>query len=417
MKRFFCSGGINNNNNIIKMKKDKVIIIAGGTGVGKSDLSLKLAKQINGEIIGADSVQIYKYLTIASNKVTDTNGVPHHLIDILDLDDSNFCLFDYYRLAKNTIKDVLSRGRVPIVVGGCGFYLDTILKGSRVDLTNDKERDEIKLYYNKIKQENNWDYYYDLLKKYDIESANMILKNDFIRLSKSLYFNTVKGVKFSTQKDDYQDSIANEYDFRTFYLSGDRSKMHITLNNRCESMFQMGILEEVYDLLKRDKDLHFKNSKASESIGYKQIMDLLLKPVVRNINDTSINIIQSLNAIDESDVLSTILNFQAANRNYYRKQYSWFKKEKYFEWLNPIDNENTNQYIIKSLELPFDEWQNNRNLKKEEEIRTCSPKDTKLISLYKPSKQLVSFVLLNSNKLRNSLIQSNPELFENDNNK
>ncbi|KAM9985999.1 hypothetical protein ACTFIZ_004262 [Dictyostelium cf. discoideum] len=118
MRRFFSSGGINNNNNnniINKMKKDKVIIIAGGTGIGKSDLSLKLAKQINGEIIGADSVQIYKHLTIASNKVTDTNGIPHHLIDILDLDDNNFCLFDYYKLAKNAIKDVISRGRIPIV--------------------------------------------------------------------------------------------------------------------------------------------------------------------------------------------------------------------------------------------------------------------------------------------------------------
>ncbi|KAM9985998.1 hypothetical protein ACTFIZ_004261 [Dictyostelium cf. discoideum] len=239
----------------------------------------------------------------------------------------------------------------------------------------------------------------------------MILKNDFIRLSKSLYFNTVKGIKFSTQKDDYQDSIANEYDFRTFYLSGDRSKMHIALNNRCEAMFQMGILEEVYDLLKRDKDLHFKNSKSSDSIGYREIIDLLLKPVIRNREGT-INLYQSLDTIEESDVISTISNFQTANRNYYRKQYSWFKKEKYFEWLNPIDNENTDQHIIKSLELSFDEWQNNRNLKKEEEIRTCSPKDTRLISLYKPSKPLINFVHSNSNKLRNSLIKSNPELFD-----
>ncbi|KAN0026178.1 hypothetical protein ACTFIV_007162 [Dictyostelium citrinum] len=112
IKRFFCSS-----NNIIsgKMKKDKVIIIAGGTGIGKSDLSLKLAKQINGEIIGADSVQIYKHLTIASNKITDTNGIAHHLIDMIDLDDNNFCSFDYYKLAKSTIKDIISRGKVPII--------------------------------------------------------------------------------------------------------------------------------------------------------------------------------------------------------------------------------------------------------------------------------------------------------------
>ncbi|KAN0026177.1 hypothetical protein ACTFIV_007161 [Dictyostelium citrinum] len=230
-------------------------------------------------------------------------------------------------------------------------------------------------------------------------------------------------------KDDYQDSIADEYDFRTFYLSGDRSKMHITLNNRCEAMFHMGILEEVYDLLKRDKDIHFKNSKSSESIGYREITDLLLKPVIRNNieNDnekstttttttttttattttttttttkTTINLKESLNQIEKSDVVTTILNFQTSNRNYYRRQYSWFKKEKNFEC------------IIKSLELPFNEWQKNRDLKKEEEIRTCSPKETKLISKYKPRKELISFVLENSNKLRNSLIQSNPELFD-----
>ncbi|KAN0052903.1 hypothetical protein ACTA71_012383 [Dictyostelium dimigraforme] len=395
------------------MKKDKVIIISGGTGTGKSDLSLKLAKQINGEIIGADSVQIYKHLTIASNKVTDTNGIPHHLIDIIELDSSNFCLFDYYKLAKQSIKDIISRGGIPIIVGGCGFYLDTILKGSRLDITTDKEREEIKLFYNKIKQEDNWDYYYGLLKKYDIESANMIIRNDYNRLSKSLYFNTVKGIKFSTQKDDYQDSIANEYDFRTFFLSGDRSKMHVTLNSRCEAMFRMGILEEVYDLLKRDKDIHYKNSKPSESIGYREITELLLKPVIRNNggDGSSINLKESLNLINESDVLSTILNFQTSNRNYYRRQYSWFKKEKKFEWLNPIENKDIDQYIIKSLELPFEEWQKNRDLKKEEEIKNSSPKETKLISAYKPSKQLINFVLQTSNELRNSLIRSNPELF------
>ncbi|KAK5575209.1 hypothetical protein RB653_010465 [Dictyostelium firmibasis] len=416
IKRFFCNSSSNNILN--KMKKNQVIIISGGTGIGKSDLSLKLAKQIKGEIIGADSVQIYKHLTVGSNKIIDTNGIPHHLIDIVDLDDNNFCLFDYYKLAKKSIEDIVSRGRIPIFVGGCGFYLDTILKGSRLDLSNDKERDEIKLLFNKIKQEDNWDHYHNLLKTYDPESAEIIQRNDFVRLSKSLYFNTVKGIKFSSQKNEYQDSIADEYDFRTFYLSADRAKMHKSLNKRSEAMFQMGLLEEVYDLLKRDKEIHYKNSKSSDSIGYREITNLLLKPVVRNLNDdsttptTSINLKESLDSIEKSEIISTILNFQTANRNYYRRQFSWFKKEKYFEWLNPIENIDVDKYIINSLDLSFEEWQNKRDLKKEDEIRNCSPKETKLISTYKPSDNIINSVLKKSNQLRNSLIQSNPELFD-----
>ncbi|EGC28765.1 hypothetical protein DICPUDRAFT_43833 [Dictyostelium purpureum] len=335
MKRFYsCT-----NNN-----KPKILVLSGSTGAGKSRVAIELAKQIKGEIICADSIQIYKNLSVGSNSNDTINQkeVPFHLYNFLDINNSKFNVYNYFQHAKKAINEIVDRGNTPIIVGGCGFYLDSILKGSREPELTQKEREEIDILESKIKN-SQWDYYYDILKEIDIESAKCISRNNVKRLTMSLYFNLIKEVKFSSLKDQFSDSIKDSYDFRCFYLTTERYKRTTMLNERCEAMVYSGLLDEVFHLLMTQEN--FINSKAGKSLGYKETIKLLLNQYP-NISTNKINKNKNKNKnnkneISEESIVNYIKDFRSVTRQYSKRQDTWFKKDEIYHWMD-IQNNNLN---------------------------------------------------------------------------
>ncbi|EFA79251.1 putative isopentenyltransferase [Heterostelium album PN500] len=254
--------------------KKKVMIISGATGIGKSAMALQLAKNLGGEIVCADSVQIYKHLNIGSNKGR-IDEVPHHLFDILELND-DFNVKQYHELAMNAINDILARGKIPIVVGGCGFYIDSLINGiNDYPIHIEEERNTLAMIEERLRAENNWYRVATILKDIDPESATTINRNDYKRLAKSFYIYSQTGLKYSDFKKQRRE-VNDSYDFRSFYLTTRRDSLMHILNHRCELMIQNGLIKEVVEVLLNGLSPH---SQVSRSIGYKQCINILLTPM------------------------------------------------------------------------------------------------------------------------------------------
>ncbi|KAF2068315.1 hypothetical protein CYY_010358 [Polysphondylium violaceum] len=313
-------------NNAARDTLPKVLVIAGPTGIGKTEISIKVAEKLNGEIICADSIQVYKNLQIGSNKITvqQQKQIKHHMFDILDVNEEHFNAQKYFIQTVDTIKDIVSRGKTPIIVGGCGFYIECVVKGlhDQVSLTNE-ERDEIKKIEIKLKEKENWIDALNKLKELDPESANRLVKNDYYRLAKSLYINSVKGERYSSYIQEKQLSIADQYDFRSFYLTAPRTVLMEILNQRSEKMIAQGIIQETVEMLMKGWNPF---SRSSQSIGYRETIDILLQPPTR--------------IIDDEKTAQFIRDFQSATRIYSRRQQTWFKRDANMEWIiaNPLPN-------------------------------------------------------------------------------
>jgi len=335
VRRFCTSTLAQNLNNVgttttatksIRDTLPKVLVIAGPTGIGKTEISIKVAEKINGEIICADSIQVYKDLQIGSNKLTvqQQKMIKHHMFDIVDLNEEHFNAQKYYIQAVETIKDIVSRGKTPIIVGGCGFYIECVVKGlhDQVYLTNE-ERDQIKNIEAKLKEKENWTDSLNKLRELDPESANRLVKNDYYRLAKSLYINSVKGERYSSYMQENKLSIADQYDFRSFYLTAPRTVMMEILNQRSEKMIARGIIQETVEMLIKGWNPY---SRSSQSIGYRETIDMLLKP--------------QTHLIDDHMTEQFIRDFQTATRVYSRRQQTWFKRDPNMEWIiaNPLPN-------------------------------------------------------------------------------
>ncbi|KYR00887.1 putative isopentenyltransferase [Tieghemostelium lacteum] len=296
----------------------KIIVLAGSTGVGKTKISIDIAKAIGGEIICADSVQVYKDCTIGSNKVTaeERNNVPHHLMDIAELKES-YNVKKYFHDASIAIRQVLSRGNVPIIVGGCGFYIQSLLRGIPQEAPiDDNDRIQIPKFEEYLKTKG-WDYTIEKLYKEDPESAKLIQRNDFRRAAKSLYIVSNKGFKFSSLLEKDKISIADKYDFRAFYITAPKTYLFDALNYRCEEMITKGLIKEVAELLGKGLT---KNDYPSQSIGYRETIEILTRPLSQKLTI--------------ADVKAYLSEFQSSNRNYSRRQSTWFKRLPEVQWVN-----------------------------------------------------------------------------------
>lgn len=280
---------------------NKILVIAGPTAVGKTDISIQLAKRLNGEIISTDSMQIYKHMDIGSAKISkeEMDGVVHHLIDFVE-PSNEFSVSEFQTLAKEAIEDIQSRGKLPILAGGTGLYINSVIctmnfaEGEK-DETYRKELEALA-----ISKGN--DYVHSLLKDIDEESYNSIHPNNVKRVIRALEVYKQSGKPFSAFKEE--NSIYTcDYDVFYYVLNMDREKLYNRINLRVDIMMDKGLIEEVKML----KDMGLTaNDQSMKGIGYKEILAYLS---------------------DEIDLDTAVDMVKQGSRNYAKRQLTWFKKD------------------------------------------------------------------------------------------
>lgn len=295
--------------NLQKAKK-RVIVIAGPTGCGKSAFALQLAQEIGGEIISADSMQVYKGMDIGTAKPTlaERELVPHHLIDIRDITEP-FNVVDFYYEARHCCQIILARDNVPIIVGGAGFYIHSLLYGppsgppSVPELRKTLEEEIERLGSEAL---------YARLEKLDPQYAGTITKHDKQKIVRALEIITLTGKMVSKLSWKGRRKPQN-YDFRCWFLFRPRENLYHRIEKRCDKMIDEGFLEEVQQL---ELQGIRKNSSAAQAIGYRQALDYL---------STNQN---------RDEYRKFVEKFKQASRNYAKRQRTWFSREPMFNWID-----------------------------------------------------------------------------------
>lgn len=288
----------------------KVIVIAGPTCVGKTTLSLKIAQDLGGEIVNADSMQIYRGLDIGTAKATleERMQIPHHLIDIRDIHEP-FTAVDFFHEAQIACESILARGRVPIVTGGTGFYLHILLYGppkgppSQPEVRQSLERDMEKFGPEGM---------YDRLQKLDPVYAATITAHDKVKIIRAFEIIALTQKKVS-EFSWKQDSNPINFNFKCWFLFRARETLYQRIENRCEEMLKNGFMEEVIKLKQNDIDC---NRSVSHAIGYRQCLEYL------STNQSN----QEYEQFKQQ--------FKTATRKYAKRQFTWFRKEPEFKWLD-----------------------------------------------------------------------------------
>ena len=243
----------------------KVLVICGATASGKTSLSVACAKAFNGEIISADSLLVYKGLDIGTAKPTmeEREGIPHYMIDVVE-PYNNFSVSDYEDMALPILEDIIRRGKLPIICGGTGFYINSLLYKSQFG--NIGANAEIRAYYEKIAEEEGKERVYEILCEKDAESAKKLHYNDLKRVIRALEIYDTTGKAKSLQ----QDQPIPRFDFAAVSIDYPRDKLYNRINLRVEQMFTQGLLEEVQGLL---NDGITQEMQCMQGIGYKEIVE------------------------------------------------------------------------------------------------------------------------------------------------
>lgn len=290
------------------MNNRPLIILTGPTAVGKTALSIGLAKAVDGEIISADSMQVYRKMNIGTAKIqqSEMQGVRHHLIDILDPgEDFNVVLFKKYAL--EAMKDIYSRGKIPVVVGGTGFYIQALLYDINFeDNDNDMSyREELQA----LAAEHGNSYIHDMLVGVDPESAEKIHENNVKRVIRALEFYKKTGTKIS-KHNEAESQKESPYNFEYFVLNDDRQKLYDRIDRRIDIMLEDGLLDEVRSLVDEG---YSRDLVSMQGLGYKEMIDY----------------IQERYTLDEA-----VYTLKRDTRHFAKRQVTWFKREKQVTWVN-----------------------------------------------------------------------------------
>ena len=231
------------------MEKEKVIVICGPTASGKTALSIELAKKINGEIVSCDSMQIYKEMDIGTAKpsIEEMQGIKHYMIDIISPDE-RYSVADYKKQAKQAIREILQKGKVPIVVGGTGLYVDSLIYEIEYPKINfdEKYREQLE----KEVEENGLDNLYEKAKKIDEKAIEKISRNDKKRILRILEIYHATG-KNKTQQEIESRKNEPEFLYKVYALNMDRKKLYERINKRVDIMIENGLIEEVEKIYKK----------------------------------------------------------------------------------------------------------------------------------------------------------------------
>ena len=297
----------------------KVIVICGPTASGKTKLSIELAKKINGEIVSCDSMQIYKDMNIGTAKPTfeEMQGIKHYLIDFIS-PDKRYSVAEYKKDAEKAIEEILNKGKIPIVVGGTGLYIDTIIYGieyPKIEF-DEKYRKELEAREKKeglIKL-------YEEAKQIDEEAIKKISINDKKRILRILEIYHATG-KNKTEQEIISREKGPKFDYKVFAINMDREKLYERINKRVDIMIDNGLIDEVKKLLNKYKEF----PTAMQGLGYKEVKEYLE------------------NKISKEEMIEKI---KQESRRYAKRQITWFKKNKQTIWINGLNKIEDNINLI-----------------------------------------------------------------------
>ena len=305
------------------MTKKPLIILAGPTAVGKTNLSIALAKAINGEIISADSMQVYKTMNIGTAKIKqeEMQGVVHHLIDILEpSEDFNVALFAFY--AKKAMEECWNKGKIPILVGGTGFYIQAVLYD--IDFTENDEDKSYRTYLEQLAIEKGAEYLHELLQKVDEKAAKEIHPNNMKRVIRALEFYEKSGQKISEHNEE-QKQKKSPYAYAYFVLNDDRETLYERINRRVDIMLEEGLVKEVKNLLEAGVP---RTAVSMQGLGYKEIASFLT---------------------GEYTYEEAIYYLKRDTRHFAKRQLTWFKREPDVIWLYRPTFEQKEELILQEM--------------------------------------------------------------------
>ncbi len=303
----------------------KVIVICGPTASGKTALSIELAKKINGEIVSADSMQIYKEMDIGTAKPSkeEMQGTKHYLIGNV-LPTSRYSVSQYKKDAINAIEEIVKNGKTPIVVGGTGLYVNSLIYGiDYPEIETDLEyREELE----KIAEEKGLEYLYQEAKKIDSKAAANISQNDKKRIMRILEIYKETG-KTKTELEEESRKNGIPYDYKVFAINLPREILYERINKRVDIMLEQGLIEEVKILYQKYGENLYTSA---QGIGYKEVIDYL------NGNYSKEEMIEKI---------------KMETRRYAKRQLTWFRKIENIDWLNGLEDiENNLNIILKKIE-------------------------------------------------------------------
>lgn len=290
------------------MNKKPMIILTGPTAVGKTALSIQLAKAINGAVISADSMQVYRHMDIGSAKVMpeEMDGVKHYLIDVLDPGDE-FHVVKFVELAHAALDEIYANGQIPIIAGGTGFYIQALLYD--IDFTKQECDEAFRAKLSDIAQNQGAEALHEMLRNVDPESAQAIHANNVKRVIRALEFYHLSGKKISEHNEE-EHQKTSPYNFAYFVLTDDRAHLYERIEKRVDLMMEQGLLEEVKKL--KEMGYH-RNMVSMQGLGYKEILDAL---------DGKISIEGAVDKIKKE------------TRHFAKRQLTWFKRERDVIWFD-----------------------------------------------------------------------------------
>lgn len=307
-------------------EKKKLVILTGPTAAGKTKLSIRLAQTIGGEIISADSMQVYRHMDIGSAKIKpeEMQGVRHHLIDILE-PVQEFDVHTFQKLAKESMQEIWSRGAIPILVGGTGFYIQAVLYD--IDFT-ENGGDGIRAELEALAREKGVRYMHEMLSQIDPESAAQIHENNVKRVIRAIEYYRQTGQKISAHNETERKKTS-PYLFSYFVLEDERPLLYDRIDRRVDEMVEKGLVEEVNALVQMGCR---RESTAMQGLGYKEILDYLD------------------GACELSDAIYRI---KRDTRHFAKRQLTWFRRERDVTWINRTqfgqDEEKMLAYMLSQL--------------------------------------------------------------------
>ncbi len=302
----------------------KLIVIAGPTATGKSALAVKLAKRIGGEVISADSMQVYRGMDIGTAKITEeeTEGIPHHLVDCLDPSE-DFNVYRFQALAKEALEKIYTNGHIPIVCGGTGFYIQALL----YDIAfTEEDGSEIRKRLEAFVKEtpDGPEKLYERLASFDPEYASTLHFHNVKKVIRALEYIELNGKKFSEHNAEER-SRTSPYDFRYFVLTDDRAVLYHRIDERVDLMMEKGLLDEVKAL--RDRGLT-RDMVSMQGLGYKEILTFL---------------------DGECSLEEAVARIKQETRHFAKRQLTWFRREKDVIWIDRRDYDGNIDRMLEAI--------------------------------------------------------------------
>lgn len=307
--------------------KKPLVVLTGPTAVGKTELSIALAKAINGEIISADSMQVYKQMDIGTAKIMpdEMQGIPHYLVDELEPDEE-FNVVKFKEYANYYMEQIYKKGKIPILVGGTGFYIQAVLND--VDFEKNQEDNSIRENLTKFANENGAKALHDKLKAVDPKSAENIHENNIKRVIRALEFWEQTGKRISDHNEKEKEK-KSPYNFVYFVLTNDRKVLYDRINKRVDLMMKKGLLEEVTALKEKGYD---RSLVSMQAIGYKEIYAYLE---------------------GEMTLEEAIYILKRDTRHFAKRQLTWFRREQEVTWVDKsqfLDEKDVLEYCLSILQ-------------------------------------------------------------------